>query len=221
MAISLLAGGVGGGEFWRVVLAAVNNVFFSLSVGMFCSAISRDERKAMTAAFGLLLAFCLLLPLAGALIADARNARTPNPLFFIPSPSFTCVLAFDETARQMGRFWPNFYYISLATVHAIGWIFLTSACWIVPRTWHDKAQDSTAKRNVFTRWLFHGSPEARLRFRRALLDMNPFYWLTSRDRAKGSFVWLLPLLARHFGRGGSGNIAGRGTTRAHLSFRRC
>lgn len=190
MAISILAGGVGGGEFWRVTLAAVNNVFFSLSVGMFCSAVSRDERKSMAASFGILLLFCILLPILGALIADARNLRVPNPLFYVPSPSFTCFLAFDEAARQMGRFWPNYYYTSLATVHGLGWVFLGSACWIIPRTWHDKVADSGKRNNRLTRWLFGGSPESRARFRHALLALNPFHWLTSRDRSKGILVWL-------------------------------
>src|SRR5213075_1632581 len=135
MAISLLAGGVAGGEFWRVSITAINNVFFSLSVGMFCSAISRDERKSMMAAFGLLLLFCMLLPLTGALIADARNI-IPNPLFFVASPAFTCYMAFDETARQVTRSWTgtsflSFFYLSLILTHLIAWTFLWSACRIV------------------------------------------------------------------------------------------
>ena len=196
MAISLLAGGVAGGEFWRVSITAINNVFFSLSVGMFCSAISRDERKSMMAAFGLLLLFCMLLPLTGALIADARNI-IPNPLFFVASPAFTCYMAFDETARQVARSWAgmgisalSLFYLSLIVTHLMGWFFLSSACRIVPRTWHDKAQDPIKRGNPLTRLLFAGSPEARLRFRRALLELNPFYWLTSRDRAKPILVWL-------------------------------
>ena len=194
MAISILAGGVAGGEFWRVTLAAVNNVFFSLSVGMFCSAVSRDERKSMASAFGILLLFCVVLPIAGAVIADARNVRPPNPLFFIPSPSFTCFLAFDDAARQMGRFWPNFYYVSLTTVHVIGWILLASACWIVPRTWHDKVEDPGKRSSRLRRRLFGGSPEVRAKFRHALLALNPFYWLTSRDRSKVSLVWLVLII---------------------------
>lgn len=191
LAISILAGGVGGGEFWRVTLASINNVFLSLSVGMFCSAVSRDERKAMASALGILLFFCVILPVAGAVIADARNARVPNPLF-IPSPSFTCFLAFDDTARQMGRFWPNYYYVSLVTVHVLGWLFLSSACWIVPRTWHDKVEGKPT--NKMTRWLSGGSAEARAKFRQALLTLNPFYWLTSRDRSKMFFVWFVLII---------------------------
>jgi ABC-type transport system involved in multi-copper enzyme maturation permease subunit len=190
MAISLLAGGVSGAEFWRVTLTAINNVFFSLSVGMFCSAISRDERKAMAAAFGILFLLCIGLPLTGGLIADARNAIA-NPLFFIPSPGFACFMAFDETARQTTRYWPNYFYTSLITVHLLGWIFLSLSCWIVPRTWHDKVEDSSKRSVRIMRWLFAGSAAARLKLRRTLLELNPFFWLTSRDRSKTLLVWLL------------------------------
>src|SRR6266540_4290028 len=47
MAIPLLVGGVTVTEFWRVVMVSMNILFFSLAVGMFCSAVSRDERRAM------------------------------------------------------------------------------------------------------------------------------------------------------------------------------
>ena len=42
MAIPLLLGGVTLSEFWRIVIVAVNTLFFSLATGMFCSAISRE-----------------------------------------------------------------------------------------------------------------------------------------------------------------------------------
>lgn len=188
MAISLLAGGVSGGEFWRVSLASVNNVFFSLSVGMFCSAISRDERKSMVAAFGIILLLCIGLPLIGWAITDARKAYPISPLYFIPSAGYTCFIAFDETARNLRTF--NFFYPSLITVHLLAWTFLVLACWIVPRTWHDKVQDSTSRSSRIVRWLCAGSPAARLRLRRTLLGLNPFYWLVSRDRSKQFFLWL-------------------------------
>src|SRR6267143_6346346 len=64
LALTLLAGGVSGGEFWRMMLVFCNTLFFSLSVGLLVSSISRDAMKAIN---GTLL-FCLLfvagLPLA-------------------------------------------------------------------------------------------------------------------------------------------------------------
>src|SRR6266404_3131357 len=73
MAISLLAGGVTGAEFWKVVLVSVNNLFFSLAVGMFCSAISKDGRRAILLAFLIVLFFTLGLPLLGAIMEARRN----------------------------------------------------------------------------------------------------------------------------------------------------
>jgi ABC-type transport system involved in cytochrome c biogenesis permease component len=139
------------------------------------------------------LLLCVLLPLTGGLIADARNTNA-HPLFFIPSPPFTCFMAFDETARQVTRYWPNYYYTSLLTVHGLGWVLLASSCLIVPRTWHDKVQDSGARSRRFVRWMCAGSAVARLKLRRALLELNPFHWLTCRDRSKAFFVWMFLII---------------------------
>src|SRR6185436_18043587 len=102
LAISLLAGGVTGAEFARVVLTCVNNVFFSLAVGIFASAISRDERKAMGAAFLLTVLFTAALPAIGGIIAETRNLPQPHPVFLVPSPGFSCFMAFDKIARSSG-----------------------------------------------------------------------------------------------------------------------
>src|SRR5215470_18046902 len=42
LAITLLMGGVTGGEFWKTTLALLNVLFFSLSAGLLVSAVSRD-----------------------------------------------------------------------------------------------------------------------------------------------------------------------------------
>jgi len=188
MAIPLLVGGVSGAEFWRVVLVCLNNLFFSLAVGMLASAISRDERKAMLLAFLAILFFAFGLPLLGALHADSVRPSKPSPLFFIPSPGYACFMAFDETFKNLGQF--NFFYASVLCIHGMSWLLLFLACFIVPRTWHDRAPSATAirRRQVWQR-LAHGSPEARAALRRRLLAVNPFYWLTGRDRFKMVLVW--------------------------------
>jgi ABC-type transport system involved in cytochrome c biogenesis permease component len=43
MAVPLLLGGVTWTEFWRVALVALNTLFFSLTIGLFASAVSRSE----------------------------------------------------------------------------------------------------------------------------------------------------------------------------------
>src|SRR5882672_10714026 len=55
LAVSLLMGGVSGGQFWRVSLALVNAMFVSLAAALFVSAISRDSQKALAGTAALLL----------------------------------------------------------------------------------------------------------------------------------------------------------------------
>ncbi len=189
MAIPLLAGGVTGAEFGRVVLASLNNLFFSLAVGMFCSAISRDERKAMALTFLVIAVFTAGLPFVGALVAE-RNRVMPHPIFFIPSPGYSAFMAFDEAQRSLRQF--NFYYPSVLCVHGLSWALLALACYIVPRTWQDKAENPAAvrRRELWRRWAY-GAPGVRARVRTRMLDINPFYWLAGRDRFKNALVWFL------------------------------
>src|SRR5688572_8955011 len=56
LSIALLLGGVTLEQFGRVALVLINTMFFSLSLGVFVSSISKNERKAMGGTFlGLLL----------------------------------------------------------------------------------------------------------------------------------------------------------------------
>src|SRR5277367_2616023 len=55
LAIPLLAGGMTNGEFWRMLLVLVGTFFFSLSIGIFASAVSREYRAAMAVNFFLAL----------------------------------------------------------------------------------------------------------------------------------------------------------------------
>ena len=188
MAISLLAGGVGGAEFWRVVLVAINNLFLSLAIGMFFSAISRDERKAVGLAAGTMVLFAGGLPLIGGLIADAYN-KPPNMAWFIPSPGYTAFMSFEDTYKSLTKF--NYFYASVACVHGMAWLFLVLSCYIVPRTWQDKVERREARGfRAWLRDLAYGGTVARARIRKAMLDINPVYWLVGRDRFQVAGVWI-------------------------------
>src|SRR5436190_11325251 len=199
LAISLLAGGVTGAEFGRVILACVTNVFLSLSVGMFCSAVSRDERKAIGAALFLLAVITFGLPAMGGALAESKGISRPSTLFFVPSPGFAAFAAFDDTRRSLSTAGYNYFYESIITVNEMAFVFLVLSCWIVPRTWHDKVE-GVAKNPVQRTWrnLVFGSPSRRASIRRLLLDINPIYWLTSRDRLKNHLVWFFLLIIGGF-----------------------
>jgi ABC-type transport system involved in cytochrome c biogenesis permease component len=200
MAIPLLLGGVAIAEFWRVVLVCLNNLFISLALGLLCSALCKDERKSI----GLSLLIIALLT-AGwpALIGWIANNipsghplhhlfnRDPFPLLVL-CPGMTCVFAFDEPYNQMLRSVKfNWFYVTLGCTHLVGWIALLLSMFILPRIWQDKAASAkTLRRREQWQLLTAGPSGARAAFRRRLLEINPFYWLASRERFKVTLVWL-------------------------------
>jgi ABC-type transport system involved in cytochrome c biogenesis permease component len=192
MAIPLLLGGVTAAEFWRVVLCALNGLFFSLAVGMFVSAISTDERRAMFATLVILLFFVAGLPLLGAVYAAWLEHDTPRAVFFLPSPGYAAFAAFDETYQMLTREKFNFFWASVACVHLMGWGFLGLACRIAPRSWRDRAESvHQARRRERWQQIKHGAGENRKRRRRHMLALNPVYWLTGRDRVKFALVYVV------------------------------
>ena len=184
LAIPLLIGGVTGGEFGRVVLASMNNLFFSLAVGMFCSSVCRDERQSIFLSIGILLGFTFGLPVAGSWAAAwGRGSLLPG--FFLPSPGYASFMAYDGSFKNFPKF--NFFYESLLCVHLLGWAFLGLACRIAPRTWQDRANKPPGR--LGRGLLVVGPAAAEKRFRTQLLEINPFYWLASRGRLARTAVW--------------------------------
>src|SRR5436190_7033883 len=95
LAVPILMGGVTAKEFTRVMLVCVSLMFYSLSAGLFCSAICRDERKAATLTAVLLVVMCAGTPLAGAYYTERDHANSFYTGFLMPSPILNCWLAFD------------------------------------------------------------------------------------------------------------------------------
>jgi len=187
LGISLLVGGVTGSEFGRMVLVSVNNLLFSLALGIFCSAISRDERKALALALFTMILVTALFPFFASLSGNAGNGFSWNPIFLCLSPSACVYMAFAKSPSYTGQ---DYFYASLITIHVLTWILLGIACFIVPRTWHDKVQSSIGRSGAgFWRELAFGSARSRGMKRLRLLDENAFFWLTSRDRLKAILVW--------------------------------
>ncbi len=200
LGVPLLLGGVAPAEFWRVILVCVNNLFLSLAVGMLCSAVCKDERKSI--GFTLLIIGLLTGGLPGMVGWIASEIPRNNPLhelfnehayvLLAPSPGFACFTAFDLTFKNVLRTANgHWFYISLAITHAMGWGALLLTMVILPRVWQDKAATpQTLRRREQWRTWTGGPAEARIAFRHRLLEINPFYWLASRDRFKVALVWL-------------------------------
>ena len=77
---------VTGADFWRLVLALINALFFSLTAGTLISAISRGERRAWTATFAFIGLFVMVV-WGGADL----GARWPNR-YRVPLPAAAAAL---------------------------------------------------------------------------------------------------------------------------------
>jgi ABC-type transport system involved in multi-copper enzyme maturation permease subunit len=186
LGVPLLMGGVTVGEFGRVALVLVNTLFFSLCAGMFASAASKSNRKAIAATFLVLLLFTAGFPALGAWMAWLNKTRSVEVAWLFPSAVATYVGALDRAFRSE----PQQFYWSLGVIHGLSWFFLGLASLIAPRAWQDRPTGARGLgwRERWQTWTHGGSLERRS-FREHLLNVNAFYWLASRPRQRVMWVW--------------------------------
>jgi ABC-type transport system involved in multi-copper enzyme maturation permease subunit len=185
LAISFLAGGVSGGEFWRVCLALVNTLFFSVAAAMWVSALCKSSYRAMAAAV------CLLVGLlAAAAIASALSSHVPKfgPLLFYlgalsPLSSFHLASAANYL-YQSGAYW-----ISLAICHGAAWVFVGLASWRLS-FFREKGESKVGWQRMFIRIVLGGQTARRSE----LLDVNPVLWLMDDSRRLRWVAWGLAVV---------------------------
>jgi hypothetical protein len=135
-ALTLLLGGVSGPELTRLALALGSVLWFSLTLGLAVSAVSREEGRAWWGTLAGLLIAC-----AGPLVASAAVGliwpRLPRAEVAALSP-LTAYLTHDDLdyAARPGAFW-----ISLATSGLAGLAFVGFAGWAAPRFWGSEARE--------------------------------------------------------------------------------
>ena len=166
LALPVLLGGVSGFDFFRVILAVLNTLFVSLSIGMAVSVFSREPRNALAVATFLILLWMIVPAVMG--VALPYPLRLGVQVF---SPLVPIGNAF--TSRMGSN--PFLFVISILLQHAIGWICLRIASQRVQTCWHDEPKKRTLKANP------RGESESRLELRRALLPVNAVFWLESRN----------------------------------------
>lgn len=181
LAIPLVIGGVTVGEFWRLVLALINTLFFSLATGLAVSAGSRDERRAWTGTVVLVLGFTLgpaLLALHPAWASSFAVALSPLSGFWN---------VFDGAYSVT----PDRYWRSIWSVQLISWGFLATATLVLPRAWQDRPLATNGSwwhrlgRNQETATAEDFAGRSRM------LDGNPMVWLVARGRGRRTFLWTL------------------------------
>lgn len=193
MALPLLMGGVTVGELMRHALVLGVTLFFSLSAGMFVSAVNHDSRAAFVRTLGIVLLLSGVLPLLWWAQWFLFRAVWLDCLLW-PSPGFALRCADD--AYYATRSGANSFWSSVSVIAGFGLMFLGIASLLLPRVWQ-QARDEAGQRPpkpgrsvIRTR---HGTS-------RVWLDSKPFYWLATRDDRVGRwagwfvgialFVWM-------------------------------
>ncbi len=190
LAIPLLLGGITASQFWLTALCLTNTLFFSLAAGMFISAISRHERRAMSGTFLVILFFTAGMPLLRAFVEEyvlAPNAGQAAHWLYWFSPSYAFGLTYGLALTPALR--SEFWY-SILTTHLVSWALLVAGSYLLPRAWQDKPITAKASRwrENWIRWNY-GKAERRAAFRQRLLNANPYLWLAARDRLKPAYLW--------------------------------
>src|SRR6266516_7890834 len=186
LGIPLLLGGVTPGEYGRVALAVVNAILFSLTAGMFVSALSREQTKAILGSFILVLALSGLLPGLMVLLIKGFLGRGISgfPPVALASPIYTGQFALEAAYRSN----PNLFWMSLGTVHALCWVFMFATVIIVARVW--RRDPGEYGRSLL--WLLRlGRTDGWQRRLKRRLEQNPVYALASRHRWPHWVFWAL------------------------------
>ncbi len=190
LSLALLLGGVSLSQVFLVAMVLFNTMFFSLSAGILVSTMSQNERKAAFATLMLIL-FCTLFPVVVLFfIHEFLEYDFPDEASawgMLPSPLLGFLMTFKTGPLSLAPF-P--IWVPIGVIHFLSWLFLAIASRMLPRLAHDRPQSKRTERWTarFRTWSY-GEGEERLRFRRRLLDLNPFTWLSSRERFKAYYVW--------------------------------
>jgi ABC-type transport system involved in multi-copper enzyme maturation permease subunit len=186
LGLPLLMGGVAPGEYGRMALVVLNTLFFSLTLGICVSAISRSPRKAMAGTLVVILLLSAVLPACGAWRGTIAGAKQVGRGWLMASTGFSYYQALDATYKTG----PAEFWWSLAVIHGLGWVFLLLASVITPRTWQERPTGAQTLRwrERWQRWSY-GAPVERAEFRKRLLDRCAYLWLAARSRLGPAYVW--------------------------------
>jgi hypothetical protein len=180
LAIPFLAGGVEAGELARAMVGLTNALFFSASLGLLVSSVTREPRTALGLATLGALGFWLGLPaVASLLTVRGTGGGILGAVLACLSPAtvpgFSAVLGFAA---------PN-PWMALAGSQMLAWLFLLLAGRFARRSWRERpAEAGRGRWRRAWRDLVLGRPEVRAGRRAEVLERNAFLWLLVRRRWK-------------------------------------
>jgi ABC-type Na+ efflux pump permease subunit len=187
LAVIMLMGGVRFAEVAQSSLALLNTLWFSGALGVLISSFSRNQQHASMGAAFTAMFFLWGIPALAALA---------NELW--PGEVWGRILHWTSPTSAISGFGPGLwgvrtdFWITLGVSHALSWVWLGLASWILPRSWQDKPARKGSNLKLGERWRqwTYGAGEQRKAYRRTLLDQSPFLWLMQRNRFQNRWVWL-------------------------------
>jgi len=186
LALPLLLGGVTGGEFWRMVLALIDVLFFSLAAGILISAMGWEARRTMGSTFWLLLLASVALPLLASVGARVSPSPVWSQLNWVSPFSPFANAAEVRYARRPQSFWTSVIVLSCLSA-----LFLALASWLIPRVWRQAKQKSAS---LIPPPRGRGVMADKSEARAALLDRNPVLWLASDQIGIQWGAWVVVVL---------------------------
>lgn len=173
LAVTVLAGGVTGGEIWRSSLAWFGALFLASAVGLWVSARSEDENRALFASLGIV-GLLAVLPILGGFLVQGRAFSPSQGGIALLSPATPFVLA-DETAYRTSA--ARAYWQSLGVMITGGTLLLGAAAWRLGRHWR-AAEPADSTRAA-------GRQNRRARMQ----DQDPVFWLAAEQAGARRMAW--------------------------------
>jgi ABC-type transport system involved in cytochrome c biogenesis permease component len=178
LAVSIVLGAVTGGEIVRVVLVAVNLLFFFLCVGLFASAVCRQDNRSLALAAILSVALMAGVPM----VARLSFLHVTNPdVGFILSPAFGCFASFDLFFDKFPHAW---FWLNFLVTQILAWSLFFLSCRIVPRSWQDSTAGKETRRRLVKVKRVRGTDE-----RKEVLAVNVFLWRATQPGMHRAIVW--------------------------------
>lgn len=186
-AISLLLGGLSGGEFWRMALVLINLLFVSLAVGIFVSSLVRQSRAASGGTLSVIILLLAGLPFVAWFLTAVHLPPALRYLTWI-SPSLPYYWSDDLLYRaHKTTFWQT-----LIASHLFAWFLVGFTSWLLPRVWQEKPLLS--ERKGISSWFRRqgrGTPAQRIKTRQKLLPINPILWLIGDEPILHRILWAI------------------------------
>jgi ABC-type Na+ efflux pump permease subunit len=193
--LPLQLGGVTGSQLLLATVLLLDTLFLSVMVGVWVSALSREERPAVFATLLVVLVLTAGPALIAFLLATHGSGPWDGPQMLLtlltPSPAFGLWYVLVDGLVPMGTGVPQrSFWMSQAWMFLTGCVLFAWTCRMMPRLWRsDDPGPRTARwRAIWNGWLY-GVGSARAVVRSRLLEVHPMVWLTQRERGKPVYAW--------------------------------